>query len=138
MVARGMAFVASASLLLSAIPLAAHHSASVQFDMSEKGAVTITGVLVKVEWQNPHIWYYLDVKDADGNVATWGVEGGPPAFLVRRGIRKDHLKIGEGINVQGFRAKDGSNNMNGTVVTFANGRRVFPGFEELVQGAQPR
>jgi hypothetical protein len=116
--------VASAALVaLAAVPLLAHHSFATEYDKNTP--VTVTGIVKKVEWRNPHIWFYVDVKDARGKVVTWGFSGGPPAFLMRQGIRQDVLKIGDVVKVEGFRARDGSNNASGGKVTFADGRSVF-------------
>ena len=122
----------SAATLLLAIgaPLAAHHSFSAEYDESKP--VSVTGVVKKVEWQNPHIWFYVDVKDQTGKVTTWGFSGGPPGMLQRRGITRDVLKVGDVIKVTGFRAKDGSNNASGGNVTFTDGRQVFAGAAEDV------
>ncbi len=87
--------------------------------------MSVTGVVKKVEWRNPHIWFYVDVKDARGGIVTWGFSGGPPAFLMRQGIRQDVMKIGDVVKVEGFRARDGSNNASGGRVTFPDGRSVF-------------
>lgn len=111
-------------------PVAAHHSFAAEFDDTKP--VKMTGVIKKVEWTNPHIWFYLDVKNADGTVTTWGFAGGAPGQLMRRGIVKDQLKLGETVVVEGFRAKDGSNNASGGRVTFPDGRNV------LTAGAQDR
>lgn len=110
-------------LLVSVVPVSAHHSFAAEYDSTKP--VSITGTLTKVEWQNPHIWFYLDVKDEKGNVANWGFSAAPPGVLMRRGISKDVLKLGSVIRVEGFRARDGSNNANGGKVTFADGRSVF-------------
>jgi len=106
-----------------ALPLFAHHSFAAEFD--DKKPVKMTGTLVKVEWQNPHIWFYLAVKNADGSTTQWGFAGGAPGQLMRRGITKDQLKIGETIVVEGFLSKDGSNNASGGRVTFTDGRNVM-------------
>ena len=110
-------------LLMSAMPLAAHHSFAAEYDSTKP--VSVTGTLTKVEWMNPHIWFYLDVKDEKGVVTTWAFSAAPPGVLMRRGISKDVLKLGSIIRVEGFRAKDGSNNANGGRVTFSDGRSVF-------------
>lgn len=125
-------FMLSAVVLLFAIvrPLPAHHSFSAEYDESKP--VSVTGVVKKVEWQNPHIWFYVEVKDASGKVTTWGFSGGPPGMLQRRGITREVLKVGDVIKVTGFRAKDGSNNASGGNVTFADGRQVFAGAAEDV------
>src|SRR5271167_4620699 len=74
-------------------PLFAHHSFAAEFD--DKKPVKMTGTLTRVEWQNPHIWFYLNVKNADGSVTSWGFAGGAPGQLMRRGVTKDKLKIGD-------------------------------------------
>jgi hypothetical protein len=116
--------------IAASLPLFAHHSFAAEFD--DQKPVKMTGTIVKVEWQNPHIWFYLAVKNADGSATTWGFAGGAPGQLMRRGITKDQLKIGETIMVEGFRAKDGSNNASGGRVTFPDGRNV------LTAGSQDR
>jgi hypothetical protein len=116
--------------MAASLPLFAHHSFAAEFD--DKKPVKITGAIVKVEWQNPHIWFYLAVKNDDGSVTTWGFAGGAPGQLMRRGITKDQLKIGDTVVVEGFRSKDGSNNASGGRVTFPDGRNV------LTAGSQDR
>jgi Family of unknown function (DUF6152) len=104
-------------------PLLAHHSFAAEFD--DKQPLKLTGTLTKVEWTNPHIWYYVDVKNADGSTTTWALSGGAPGQLQRRGITKNLLVVGSVVNVEGFRAKDGSNNGFGSKVTYQDGRNVF-------------
>lgn len=111
----------TASLL--ALPAFAHHSFNAEYD--DQKPVSVTGVVTKVEWWNPHIWFYLDVKNADGSITHWAFSGGAPGQLMRRGITRDVIKEGMTIKVQGFRAKDGSNNGSGGTVTFPDGRMVF-------------
>ncbi len=113
----------AAAVLFFPINAVAHHSFAAEYDGTKP--VNVTGTLTKVDWMNPHIWFYLEVKDAAGKVTTWGFSAAPPGVLMRRGITKDVLKIGAVIHVEGFRARDGSNNGSGGVVTFADGRRVF-------------
>jgi hypothetical protein len=108
---------------LGAPAVQAHHSFSAEYDGNQP--VAVTGTVSKVEWRNPHIWFYVDVPDASGKVATWGFSGGAPGMLMRRGIQPDVLKKGDVIKVEGFRARDGSNNASGGRVTFADGRTVF-------------
>jgi hypothetical protein len=119
---------AAFGLAAAAVPAFAHHAFAAEYDGTKP--VKVKGVVTKVEWMNPHIWFYLDVKDDSGKVTTWGFSGGPPGMLARRGINKDVLKTGDVILVEGFRAKDGSNNASGGNVTFADGRKVFAGAAE--------
>ena len=88
-------------------PVLAHHSETAEYDRSKP--VKVTGVIKKVEWTNPHIWFYVDVKDETGKVTTWGFSAAPPGSLMRRGVTKDALQVGAVVNVEGSRARDGSN-----------------------------
>jgi hypothetical protein len=108
---------------LSALPVLAHHSFAAEYDDSKP--VKVTGVVTRVEWQNPHIWFYVDSKDESGKVTHWAFSGGAPGQLMRRGIYKDVIQPGMTVHVDGYRAKDGSNNANGAKVTFPDGRMVF-------------
>ena len=107
------------------VPVHGHHSFAAEFDGSKP--VVLRGAVTKVEWQNPHIWFYVDEKDAvNGKTVTWGFSGGPPGMLLRRGITKEVIKQGDTVTVSGFRAKDGSFNASGGKVTFAkDGKEVF-------------
>jgi hypothetical protein len=100
--------VLSATILVSsAIPLAAHHSFAAEFDATKP--VNITGVVTKVEWMNPHTYFYIDVKDQqNGKVSNWACEMGSPNGLTRQGWTRNTLKVGMVVNVEGTRAKDGS------------------------------
>jgi hypothetical protein len=109
----------------------AHHSAVAEYDITTP--VTVTGVVTKVEWSNPHIWFFVDVKSDDGKVTNWGFSGGAPGVLQRRGVSRTALKPGDVVKVDGFRAKDGSTNASGNNVTFADGRRVFTAMEGFQQ-----
>lgn len=114
-----------AVVLLAAFdgPAQAHHSEAAEFDASNP--VKVTGTIKKVEWLNPHVWFYVDVTDDKGKVTTWGFSTAPPGSLMRRGITKDRLKIGSTITVEGPRARDGSNNAAGRRVKFADGTDVL-------------
>jgi hypothetical protein len=111
------------ALLAGTAGLKAHHSFAAEYD--DQKPVKVTGTLTKVEWTNPHVWYYVDVKNPDGSITKWAFSGGAPGQLMRRGIRKEQLVVGSVVNVDGFRAKDGSNNGFGRVVTYTDGRNVF-------------
>jgi len=105
-------------------PAVAHHAFSAVFDA--KQPITLTGTVTKLEWQNPHTWFYIDVKDDSGSVRNWGMEMGSPNLLIRAGWSRNSLKIGEVVTVEGFRSKDGSSNGNAQVVTLTNtGQRLF-------------
>lgn len=112
--------------ILSLSPLSlsvgAHHSFAAQYDRSK--AITLTGTVTKVEWMNPHIYFYIDVKDADRTI-NWAIEGGAPSMLYRNGWRQDSLKVGDQVTVDGWLAKDGSNLANMRTVTLADGKTVF-------------
>ncbi len=106
----------------------AHHSFAAEYDSSKP--VTVSGTVTKVEWQNPHIWYYVDVKEQDGTVVNWAFSGGAPGQLMRRGVQRSSIQPGMVITVQGFLAKDGSHSGNGNKVTFPDGRAVFTAGDE--------
>lgn len=117
--------VFAAGLAAAAVPMLAHHSFSAEFDNSKP--VSLQGTVTKVDWLNPHIWIYLDVKDASGKVASWQCEGGPPNTLTRNGWTKNDLKKGDSINVTGTHAKDATNTCNATSLVLPDGRKVFAG-----------
>ncbi|OFW03044.1 MAG: hypothetical protein A3I61_05470 [Acidobacteria bacterium RIFCSPLOWO2_02_FULL_68_18] len=104
----------------------AHHSFAAEFD--ETKPVKLTGVVTKVEWANPHIWFFMDVKGADGAVANWGFEMGSPNALLRAGWKRDSMKTGDVVLIEGSRARDNSNNGNAHKVVLANtGQQLFSG-----------
>jgi hypothetical protein len=103
----------------------AHHAFAAEFDSTKP--VSLQGVVTRMEWINPHSWIHLDVKNADGTVTKWMIEGGTPNTLVRRGFTKDSLKPGTEIRVEGFRAKNGANRANGRDLVLPDGKRLFLG-----------
>jgi hypothetical protein len=119
--------VATVSLGLVSRPVVAHHSETAEYDSTKP--VKVTGTITKVEWLNPHVWFYVDVKDTSGKVTTWGFSNAPPGALMRRGITKDALKIGAEVTVEGVRARDGSNYASGRRVTYADGTNAFTATE---------
>jgi hypothetical protein len=109
----------------AAIPAIAHHSFAAEFD--SKKPVKVTGAVTKVEWMNPHIYYYVDVKGPNGATINYAIEGGTPGSLYRQGWRKNSLRIGDSVTVEGFMAKNGTARINGRKVTLPDGTRVFGG-----------
>ena len=114
------------AVLFSAIPLSAHHSFGAEYDATKP--ITLTGVITKVEWTNPHSHFYLDVKDGKGNVVNWKFEGYNPAVLSRIGWKKDvTLRPGDTITVFGWQARDGGNWAHSREITLPDGKKLFFG-----------
>jgi len=104
----------------------AHHSFAAEFD--ETKPVKLTGTVTKVEWANPHIWFFMDVKNQDGSTTNWGFEMGGTGQLVRAGWKRDSMKLGDVVTVEARRARDGSNRANAQTVVLNNtGQRLFAG-----------
>jgi hypothetical protein len=120
-----LAFGAVGFLAVATVPALAHHSFAAEFDAKQQ--VSFKGVVTKIEWMNPHAWFYVDVKNDNGTVEHWQCETGAPIELVRRGWKKSDLKVGDEVTVQGFRAKDGTNTANARLVTLPDGKKVFSG-----------
>jgi hypothetical protein len=112
-------------LLSVSSPVLAHHGFAVEFD--QKAPLTITGVVTKMEFMNPHIYFYMDVKGKDGKVVNWAFEGGPPNVIYRQGWRKDTLKPGDVVTVKGFRARDGGHLAAATTIKLPDGREISAG-----------
>jgi len=111
-------------LLVAVSPVSAHHSFAAEFNADK--SVSLMGKVTKIEWSNPHVWFYMDVTDPSGKVQNWGVEMGSPNGLMRSGWDRNSLKVGELVTVEGSRAKDDSSNANAKAVTLAStGKRLF-------------
>ena len=118
-------WVAGLALLVPAVPVFAHHSFEAEYD--SKKPLTVSGVVTKLEWTNPHARFYVDVKDESGKVSNWNFELGSPNVLRRQGWTRESLKVGDQVTVEGYMAKDASNLANARRVTLADGRKVFAG-----------
>lgn len=114
-----------AALLVAAAPAVAHHAFSAEFDATKP--VRLRGTITKMEWINPHSWMHVDVANDDGSIDSWMIEAGPPGALVRRGWKKDSVKPGTEVLVEGYQALDGGLRANGRDVTLPDGTKLFAG-----------
>ena len=117
--------IAIAGLALSALPVRAHHAFAAEFD--DKKPIKLAGTVTKWELVNPHSWIHMDVKNPDGTVTAWTVEGGSPNALLRKGFTKNSLPEGTEIVVEGYQAKDGANRGVAASLTYKDGKKVFLG-----------
>jgi hypothetical protein len=119
------------ALLIPAIPASSHHSFAAEFDATKP--VTLQGHVTKIDWMNPHVWFYINVKDESGAVSNWGVEMGPPHLLQARGWNRTTMKIGDEVIVNGTLAKNGTKRTNARNVTMAaTGQKLGAGSSEGV------
>lgn len=112
-------------LLVAAVSVSAHHSFAAEYDADKP--MTLSGTVVRIDWENPHIHFYLDVKGGTGTVTQWKLEGYPPNMLVRQGWARDTLKVGQTITVAGWRARLDPNLGAAREITFADGRKMAVG-----------
>jgi hypothetical protein len=117
----------AAALLVAAVRISAHHAFAAEYD--ENKLVTVSGIVAKFEWTNPHALMYVDGRDAEGKAGKWKFEMGSPGGLESRGWKRADLKNGDQITVDGYAAKDGSNVANARIVTLPDGRKLFGGFQ---------
>jgi hypothetical protein len=117
--------------LLAAMPIFAHHSGAAVFDTTKK--LELKGVVTKMEWTNPHAHFYLDVKGADGTVTSWNLELASPSILLRNGWKRDSLKTGDAVTVNGSPAKDNSKFGIAQSIEFADGHKLnfLSAYEDL-------
>jgi hypothetical protein len=121
---RAFVCVVAGAALLTVVPLVAHHSFSAEFDADKP--FNLTGSVTKIDWMNPHVWFYIDVKDAAGTVTNWGMEMGSPNGLMRNGWTRNSMKVGDVVAVEGSLAKDGSKRGNArNVLLKSSGKRLF-------------
>ena len=125
------ALLMTIAVLASGLPIAAHHSFSAQYDRDKP--ITLKGAITKMEWANPHIYFYIDVAESGGATAHWAIEGGAPNTLYRAGWRRDSAKVGDLVTVDGFLARDGTKLVNMQTAVLADGRKLFVGTQTYYQ-----
>lgn len=128
-------FIAAGGLLLTAVPVWAHHAFAAEFDVDKP--IKFKGTVTKMEWINPHAWIRINVKGDDGQEQEWMIEAAAPNALLRRGWTKNSLLAGTEIMVEGYQAKDGANRANGSIITLADGKKLFVGSSAGDPGAAP-
>jgi hypothetical protein len=120
-------FATAAALLITTMRVSAHHAFAAEYDENKR--VTVSGIVTRFTWTNPHAWLYIDAMDEKGKLNSWGFEMGSPNGLVRRGWTRTDLKKGDQITIEGYGAKNGGNTANATTVSLPDGRKLFGGFQ---------
>jgi hypothetical protein len=120
---KGIGLAVAFAVTVAATPAMAHHSFAAEFDANRP--VKLKGTVSKIEWMNPHAYFYIEVKDESGKVTNWGLEMGSPNGLMRQGWTRNSMKIGDEIVVEGSQAKDGSDIANARSVVLGSGERLF-------------
>jgi hypothetical protein len=123
-----LSVLAAAGLLMTVVPVRAHHSFAAEYDKSKP--LKLMGTVTKFDLTNPHSWIYIDVTGEDGKVVNWGFETASPSNLYRRGFRKDTVKVGTVVTIEGFQAKDDTHTGNAQRLTLADGTHYIMGTEE--------
>lgn len=125
-------FSAALGVLLCTSTVSAHHSFSAEFDADKK--VQLSGIVTKIEWMNPHTFFYVDVETENG-YENWAIELGSPNGLARRGWTRNSLKVGDSVSIEGSQARDDSFKANASTVTLSDGRRMFAGSSQETEDA---
>lgn len=126
-----VAWLVAVGVVASGLTIRAHHSFAAQYDRDKP--ITLKGEIIRIEWANPHIYFYVDVAAAGGAATHWAIEGGAPSTLYRAGWRKDSAKVGELVTIEGFLARDGSKLVNMQTAVLADGRKLFVGTQTYYQ-----